>query len=215
MLEKIIQGGPMMIPLMTCSVLAVAVVLDRAFAFRANSRVDTRALRAEILTLLAEARLQDAELLCASTPGPVAAVLLVGLQTYGKLKQVNERPEAIRMVMSKAMEDYHAHAMSAVEKRFNVLSAIGNSAPLFGMAGTVTGMIAAFGAMVEAAGLDARLVAGGIKEALITTAAGLLIALGAVIPYNIFSSMGDEIGLEIEEATAELVDYIARHETRG
>ena len=94
MLEKIIQGGPMMIPLMISSVLAVAVVFDRFFAFRENAKVDTRALRAEILTLLSENRLSDAIVLCASTPGPVAAVLLVGLQTYGKLKQIGEKTES-------------------------------------------------------------------------------------------------------------------------
>jgi biopolymer transport protein ExbB/TolQ len=201
----------MMIPLMVCSVLTLAAVIDRYLAFRANRRVDTRAMRAELLTYLDEDRLEDAMVLCSSTPGPVAAVLLVGLQTYEKLRKRKENPESMRLIMFKAMEDYQSHAMSAVEKRFNVLSSVGNTAPLFGMAGTVTGMIGAFDAMVQAAGLDAKLVAGGIKEALITTAAGLLIALGAVIPFNIFTSMSEDVALEIEEATAELVEFIAMH----
>jgi biopolymer transport protein ExbB len=209
MLEKLILGGPMMIPLLVCSVLTLAAVIDRYLAFRKNRKVDVRAMRAEVLTYLEEDRLNDALTLCSSTPGPVAAVLLVGLQSYSNLRKRDESPEAMRLIMFKAMEDYHAHAMNAVEKRFNVLSSVGNTAPLFGMAGTVTGMIGAFDAMVQAAGLDAKLVAGGIKEALITTAAGLLIALAAVIPFNIFTSMADEISLEIEEATSELVEFIA------
>jgi biopolymer transport protein ExbB len=213
MLEKIILGGPMMIPLMACSVLALAALIDRFLAFRENRKVDTRAMRAEILRYLEEDRLEDAMVLCASTPGPVAAVLLVGLETYSKLRQRKESPESMRLIMFKAMEDYQSHAMSAVEKRFNVLSSVANTAPLFGMAGTVTGMINAFDAMVKAAGLDAKLVAGGIKEALITTAAGLLIALGAAISFNIFTSMAEEIGLEIEEATTEFVEFIAMHQS--
>lgn len=209
MLENIIKGGPLMIPLMICSVLALAVVLDRLFAFRANNRIDTRALRAEVLTLIDEDRVDDAITLCGNTPGPVAAVLLVGIETYEKLLAAGHPPESLRMVIGKSMEDYYSHAMSAVEKRFNILTAVGNSAPLFGMAGTVTGMIKSFGELAKASGLGAGPVAAGISEALVTTAAGLLIALGAVIPYNFFNTAAERVGLEIEEATTELVEHVA------
>jgi biopolymer transport protein ExbB/TolQ len=111
-------------------------------------------------------------------------------------------------IMEKAMDDYAQHAMSAVEKRFNVLVTVGSAAPLFGMTGTVTGMIASFGAM-SAAGVEASGVAAGISEALITTAAGLLIALAAVIPYNVFLSMSEKIDREIGETSSELLDFVA------
>jgi biopolymer transport protein ExbB/TolQ len=111
-------------------------------------------------------------------------------------------------IMEKAMDGYAQQAMKAVEKRFNVLVTIGSAAPLFGMTGTVTGMIASFGAM-SAAGVEASGVAAGISEALITTAAGLLIALAAVIPYNVFLSMSERIDLEIEEAHSELLEFVA------
>jgi len=78
----------------------------------------------------------------------------------------------------------------------------------------VLGMIAAFEGM-KAGGVDNKAVAGGISEALITTAAGLLIALFAVIPYNIFSSMSDKIELEIEEAGSELLDFVATSVEHG
>ncbi|MDA0838592.1 MAG: MotA/TolQ/ExbB proton channel family protein [Planctomycetota bacterium] len=208
MLEKIIQGGYMMIPLMICSVLALGVFIDRCLAFMRNNRIDVRALRAEILTLLAEGRDEDAITLCASTPGPVSAVLLVGLQTHVKLKAVHEKPDSIRTIMGKAMEDYSLHAMNAVQKRLSILATIGNAAPLFGMSGTVLGMISSFESLSSAAALDASLVAGGISEALITTAAGLLIALAAVIPLNIFTTMSENIELEIEDAASELVETV-------
>jgi biopolymer transport protein ExbB/TolQ len=77
------------------------------------------------------------------------------------------------------------------------------------MTGTVTGMIASFNAMAESGGLDAGGVAAGISEALVTTAAGLIIAIPAVVAYNIFSKKVDRHILQIEDATSELADFIA------
>ena len=214
MIETIIKGGVMMIPLLACSIAALAVILDRVKAFYDNSKLDTRALRAEIMTLMAEGRVQDAMTLCSSTPSPISAVLLVGLQSYVKMKSVKAAPEALRIVISKAMDDYVPRALSAVEKRLNILSTVGSAAPLLGMAGTVIGMIKAFESMRGAAALDAGLVAGGISEALITTAAGLLIALGAVIPYHNFMSAVEKDSLEMEEASSEMVDFVTMREER-
>jgi biopolymer transport protein ExbB len=215
MLEKIIQGSWMMMPLLCCSLLALAAIFDRLWAFRANRRIDVRALRANVLDLLTEGDLDEAARLCASTPGPVSAVVLAGIQAYSKLRAVGGRPEILRTVTEKAMEDYSLHAMSAVNKRLNILSTVGNAAPLFGMAGTVTGMISSFKDIAGRGGLDAGGVAAGISEALITTAAGLLIALAAVIPYHIFLSMANEVELEIEEASSELLDFMTVHEGLG
>ncbi|NLB56638.1 MAG: MotA/TolQ/ExbB proton channel family protein [Lentisphaerae bacterium] len=208
MIEILVKGGSMMIPLVICSVVAVAVLIDRIWAFHANSKIDTRALRAELMTLLAENKTADAKTLCAGTPSPISAVLLVGVQAYERILEVDGSPEAIRSIMGKAMEDYSSHALSAVEKRLYILSMVGNAAPLFGMTGTVTGMIASFDALRQQ-GMEAGAVAAGISEALITTAAGLIIALAAVIPYNIMMTSSDNIALEIEEAASELVDFLA------
>ncbi len=214
MIETIITGGIMMIPLLACSVAAVAVIIDRLKAFHDNSKLDTRALRAQIMTLLEENRLSDALTLAASTPSPISAILLVGLQSYEKLLSVKATPEALRIVVSKAMEDYMPRALSAVERRLNILSTVGSAAPLFGMAGTVLGMIKSFESLRGAAALDAGLVAGGISEALITTAAGLLIALAAVIPYNMFMTAVENISLDMEESASEMVDFITMREER-
>ena len=208
MLELIIKGREMMVPLLICSMLALAVIIDRGWAFYKHRRIDSRALRAKVLELLAAGRIDDAMLLCASTPGPVSAVVLTGLQTYVKHNALNNRPESIAALMEKAMDDYALHAISAVEKRFGVLSTVGTAAPLLGMTGTVTGMIRSFESMASA-GVDNSGVALGISEALITTAAGLIIALFAVVPYNYFTSLADKMDLEVEESTSELIDFVA------
>jgi len=207
MLEILVQGRWFMIPLLACSVLATAVLIDRALAFWANRKIDTRSLRANVLELLARDRVADAAVLCANTPGPISAVLLKGLQSYAKHKELGASSEAITNIMEKAMDDFALHAMSAVEKRLGILSTIGNAAPLLGMAGTVTGMIFSFAELRQ--GTDSAGVALGISEALITTATGLIIALYAVIPYHIFTSSAGQIDLEIEEAVSELLDFVA------
>ncbi len=216
MLKNLILGGPMMIPLMICSIITIGACIDRAVAFYRNSQIDHRELHGEVLSLLAEGRLDDAMTLCATTSGPVSAVLLVGLQSYRKLKDRGEGAHTLRTLVGKAMDDYSLHAMSAVRKRFNILATVGTASPMLGMAGTVLGMINSFGAMQQH-GMDATKVAGGISEALITTAAGLLIGLVAVIPLNYFTSMTESIELEVEDASSELVEYIAMQaeEERG
>ncbi len=214
MLDILITGKWFMVPLMACSILAIAVLIDRAWAFTRHRNVDNRALRSQLLELLREGRLEEAILVCANTPGPVSAVLLSGLQAYARHRDLRRDVDSLTNVMDKAMDDYSLHALSAVGKRLNVLSTIGNAAPLLGMAGTVTGMIAAFAGLAEA-GVAAETVAIGIKEALVTTATGLIIALIAVIPYNVFSGMTDEIELEIEEASSELLDFVATEHARG
>jgi biopolymer transport protein ExbB len=212
MLETIVKGSWMMIPLMLCSVLGTAVLIDRALAFWANSKIDTRSLRANVLSLLGENRPTDAAVLCASTPGPISAVLLTGLQSYAKHKALGAKTDELIHVMEKAMDDYALHAISAVEKRLNLLQAVGTAAPLLGMTGTVTGMIASFGALQ---GGDQATVANGIAEALITTAAGLIIAVWVMIPYSLFTSLADKVDLEIEESTSELLDFVATRVEAG
>ena len=208
MIQYIIEGGPMMLVLMACSVIALAVNIEKIRAFRANGKIDIRSLRAQILTLLGENRVTDAMTLCANTPGPVSAVLLVGLQSYHKLLSAKPTPEVIRTLLSKSMEDYSAQALNAVENRLNVLATIGNTAPLFGMTGTVTGLIRSFSSLAGATSLEAGSVGAGIAEALVCTAAGLIVALSAVLPYNYYMNLVERINLDIQEASSEMVEFL-------
>jgi biopolymer transport protein ExbB len=208
MIEQILLGGPLMIPLMLCSLVGIAVVYDRWFSFRQNRRIDTRSLRAKVQARLNEKNISGAISECETTGGPVASVLLAGLRSYKQLNDKNEGTETMRLVVAQVMQDYGAQAMSVVGKRLDVLTTIGMAAPLLGMTGTVTGMIASFESLAAAGSSGGGAVALGISEALITTAAGLLIALTAVIPQSVFYRWSDEIELEIEESTCELVEFI-------
>jgi biopolymer transport protein ExbB len=211
MLEYIIQGKLMMIPLLACSVVSLSVIIDRAWAFFQNKKIDTRALRSQLMAKVKRGEIGEAAQLCMTTPGPLSSVMLAGLQAYRKLEK--RTPENLRLTVGEAMKDQSLHSMSAVEKRLWMLTTVGNAAPLFGMAGTVLGMIKSFNKLAEMA--NAAAVGVGISEALITTAAGLLIALGAVIPYSILNSMSENIELEIDEASSELLEFLASEAERG
>lgn len=208
MLETIIKGGSVMAPLMLESVIALAVAIDRWFAFRRNDKVDTRSLRSKVLELLAAGKVTEAAVLCGNTPGPVSAVMLAGLQAYAKFRGVTAgRPEVCRALVEDAMENTSQVAVGAVNKRLGLLSFVSSSAPLLGMLGTVTGMISAFAGMA-AGGVSNETVSLGIAEALITTAAGLIIALIAVVPYHYFTARAGAIESEMVESASELLDFV-------
>lgn len=215
MLEKLIMGGIMMVPLMACSVIMVAVLIEKGRAFYLNGRIDIRALRARILELLEDGRIDEAMTICGGTPSPVSAVLLVGLQTYKKALAVNAPLDVQRDLMVKAMDDYTPQVIHAAEIRLNWLSTISNVAPLFGMTGTVTGMIRSFGSLSGAGSLDAGAVGAGISEALMATAAGLIIALSSLIPYNGFMNRIEKLTLQIGEAASELVEATSLRSQRA
>ena len=213
MLENILKGGPMMIPLILCSLVSLAVVYDRFVSFRANRKVDTRSLRARVFNHLRNDDVRAAIAECEATRGPLVSVLLAGLRSYEQLHAKNESPETMRMVVAQVMEDYSSQAMGVVNKRLDVLTTVATAAPLLGMTGTVTGMIVSFSGLADAGSVSGSggEVAAGIAEALTTTAVGLIIALTAVIPQSVFNRWSDEIELEIEESSTELIEHILVH----
>lgn len=202
-----------MIPLILCSLISLAVVFDRWFAFRENRKVNTRSLRSKVLGHLRQDDLDAAARECETARGPIASVLLAGLRSYQQLKGKEESSETMRLVVGQVMEDYSTQAMGVVNRRLDVLTTIGTAAPLLGMTGTVTGMIASFAGLADAGsvGGGGGAVANGIAEAMVTTAVGLIVALFAVIPQSVFNRWSDEIELEIEESNAEVVEFILTH----
>ncbi|MGB2454496.1 MAG: MotA/TolQ/ExbB proton channel family protein [Akkermansiaceae bacterium] len=213
MLEHLLKGGPLMVPLILCSLISLAVVYDRWFAFRENRKVNTRSLRSKVLGHLRQNDIEAAARECESAKGPIASVLLAGLRSYQQLSEKQESSETMRLVVGQVMEDYSTQAMGVVNRRLDVLTTIGTAAPLLGMTGTVTGMIASFAGLADAGsvGGSGGAVANGIAEAMVTTAVGLIVALLAVIPQSVFNRWSDEIELEIEEANSEVVEFILTH----
>ncbi len=206
MLQYILDGGLLMYPLVFLSILALAVIIDRYRAFRL-AEVDTDTLRERVIDGLQRKDFDGAAKACEEFKGPVAAVLLVGINKYRRLVGAGRNIGDIETNVTKTMTDYAPHVIEALEKRIYLLVLTASVAPLLGMCGTVTGMIRSFNSMAEA-GLDSGGVALGIAEALITTAAGLLIAIPAAFFYNIFSKRVDRFVLAIEESANELMDFI-------
>ncbi|MGD1978187.1 MAG: MotA/TolQ/ExbB proton channel family protein [Akkermansiaceae bacterium] len=202
-----------MIPLILCSLISLAVVFDRWFAFRENRKINTRSLRSKVLSHLRQNDLDAAARECESARGPIASVILAGIRSYQQLKGKNESSETMRLVVGQVMEDYSTQAMGVVNRRLDVLTTIGTAAPLLGMTGTVTGMIASFAGLADAGSIGGSggAVANGIAEAMVTTAVGLIVALLAVIPQSVFNRWSDEIELEIEESNSEVVEFILTH----
>ena len=205
MLEILLDGGWMMLPLLLCSIAVIAIIIDRVRAFRAAA-VDFTGLRKNVRDLLFAGKTDEAIDACAASSGPVAATLLVGLQRYVRMKAKGRSLQDMETTVTKTMEDYAPKAINGLERRLNALILISGISPLIGMTGTVTGMIRSFDVMAASAGLDPGAVAGGIAEALITTAAGLIIAIPAVVAYNVFVRRIEDYTMAIESAITDVAE---------
>ena len=209
MMNYLMDGGWMMLPLLICSILMVAVIIDRQRAFRAASKLDPKALRQQVIGLVASGDIAGAKAACCASEGPVAAVLLTGLEKFERMRGKGKGEADIEAGVTKAMEDYAPKAMGVLEQRLGTMVLVSSISPLIGMCGTVTGMINSFSVMAEAAGLDAGAVAGGISEALITTAAGLIIAIPGVVAYNMYQKKVEDWNQQLESCVAEFAQAIS------
>jgi len=171
----LIKGGPVMVPLLLCSMISLAVTIERLIFWR---RIKSKELVNQMLTLVEKGQPQEALRLGQSSDLPIVRVLAEGLA------HLNPSP-------SKAMEAAAQAEVSALKRRLTILDTIITLAPLLGLLGTVTGMISSFGIMSEAGIGQPHAVTGGVAEALIATATGLLIAILTLIPYNYFTSRAE------------------------
>ncbi len=191
------KGGVCMHPLLLCAILGLVLIIERMWTL-SRARVNTRKLMVEVTTALRTEGPDAALALCQRTRGPIAAIMHAGLL------RANRGPEAVE----KAIASAGAIEMAHLERGLLALASVSNVAPLLGFLGTVTGMIAAFAAIAAAEQVSAKLVAKGIEEALITTAAGLMIAVPVSAFYSYFVLQIDRFVLEMEEASADLVDEL-------
>jgi len=192
------RGGNFMWPIFVCFLAAVVFTLERTYTLL-KARTNTRALMTDVLNAVRREGIPAGERICEQTRGPIAAIVHSGL------RQAEKGPDA----MEKAIETAGAVEMSFLERGLIWLATISTVAPLLGFLGTVSGMIHAFDAIAAADQVSAKLVAGGISEALITTQAGLIVAVPVSIAHNIFLSMIDRFVVEMEESSSELVSTIA------
>lgn len=188
--DLFIKGGPVMWPLLGCSVIAMTVVTERFLFWTAIQRSRSREGSQKILELVRQGKIKEAQRIGRSIQDPVARVLGAGLEQW---------PDGVM----NAVEVQVQTELRWMRRYLGVLETIITLSPLLGIYGTITGIIRAFGFLGQGGVPNPQLVAAGIAEALITTAAGLTIALLAIPPYNFFLSKTEEMAHEVErQATA-------------
>jgi len=197
LVELFFKGGPFMYPLLAASIIGVAVIIERAVTL-SRARTDVRKLMKRVLDALHSKGVDAAAAECERTRGPIAAILHAGL------KRAERGTEAVE----RAIETAGTIETSFLERGLIWLATLATIAPLLGFLGTVSGMIRAFNAIANAEQVNAKLVASGISEALITTATGLLIAIPIQTFHNFFVAQIDRFIIEMEETTADLVDTL-------
>ena len=199
MITLFIKGGPLMILIGLCSVIAVAVFLERVFQFR-RARIDTERFMNGIRNLLKKKSYIEALTICEETPGPVAAVLKSGILKHDHSKEQ----------IKEAMENTSHYEIPRLERNLVILSTIAQIAPLIGLLGTVTGMIKAFMKIQEKAGfVNPGDLAQGIWEALITTAGGLVVAIPAFVAFNYLAHRVNHFVLDMEKSSTEAMELLA------
>lgn len=207
MLGLLMDGGWMMLPLLLCSILGLAVIIDRLRAFKAAGG-DYEGLRKTVRGKLEEGDVMAALEAAGSSKGPVAATLLTGLNRFVRLMGKGKAADEAANAAVRSMEEYAPKALKPLENRLNLLVLVAAIAPLLGMTGTVTGMISSFDVMASSAGLDPGAVAGGIGEALITTAAGLIVAMPCAVCYNLFTRKIDDITSSIDAGLTDMMETV-------
>jgi biopolymer transport protein ExbB len=186
--ELFAQGGLMMYPLAVCSILALAIALERGFALRRS-----RIIRPEIVSVIENIQgpedIGHALSVCKQYDGPFSSVMRAGLDNRKMpLEEIRE-----------SIIDQGRQEMGALQKGLVILETVAGVSPLLGLLGTVLGMIRVFQDVSEVGVGQGNLLAGGIAEAILTTAAGLFIAIPALVCFNLYSSRAETLILEIEK----------------
>jgi biopolymer transport protein ExbB len=201
------DGGLMMYALVLCSLVALGVIIAKAYTLWIAHR-DTDRILAEVRELTDDGRLDEAIQRCVETPGPTAAILLAGLRRI-------QDGKVLESELEQAINTTGTIELGFLERGLVILATVANVAPLMGFLGTVAGMIMAFASIEMAGDVDPTLVAGGIKVALLTTATGLLIAIPTNVGYNFFVTRIDKLIVDMEQGTQQLLNLIWDMEQRG
>ncbi|HJP06960.1 MAG: biopolymer transporter ExbB [Acidiferrobacteraceae bacterium] len=197
MLEVMRSGGWLMLPIVICSILSLGIILERFFALR-RAVVVPSGLTVEVERALMQGRL-DADRIAALRRGSVLGrVLAAGLACAAKT------PARLR----EAIEEAGRHAVHDLERYLNALGTIAATTPLLGLLGTVIGMIKVFAAITTAGVGDPQILAGGIYEALITTAAGLSVGIPSLMFHRYFRGRINELTVEIEQQALRLIEAL-------
>ena len=196
-LELVEQGGAVMYPLLLCSVLAVSVIIERLWAL-GRLQKQSGALASHVLAALHEGKLAEASALCRTSPVALAKVLRAALSAQGKSTEQVER-----ITLRKLGE-----MNRELRRRIWLLGTIGSLAPFIGLLGTVVGIIRAFENMAASGSGGFAVVSAGISEALIATAAGLLVGVLAIFSYNAFNVRINSLAASMRDTADEVLTQL-------
>ena len=197
MLEIIQSGGWMMVPIIIASVLALAITVERFWTLRPG-KIAPPDLLSQVWGWMKNKQLDSAKIRSLKDSSPLGNVLAAGL--------INSRHG--RQIMKESIEEVASHEIHEMERYLNALGTVAAVAPLMGLLGTVIGMIKVFAEIMAQGTGQANLLAGGISEALITTAAGLVVAIPALICHRMLQRRVDEIVVYMEQEALKLVDVL-------
>jgi biopolymer transport protein ExbB len=184
-------GGPVMWPLLLCSLAALAVIVERLINLRASRILDPTIV--ERITGLAEAGGVDRAIdVCRQHPGIFSNIVIAGLELASQGEKESDAREGI--------EDAGRHEVARLNRYLGALGTVVGISPLLGLFGTVTGMIEVFDTIAKSGGGQAAQLSSGISQALITTATGLLIAIPSLVAYNYFHGKVEAITTDLERA---------------
>lgn len=199
--QKFMEGGvPWMSPILLCLILGLAIVIERVIYLNLAT-INTKKLLTKIEDALASGGVEAAKDVCRSTRGPVASIFYQGLDRSG---------EGIDVV-EKSVVAYGSVQSGHLENGLSWISLFIALAPMLGFMGTVVGMIQAFDSIEAAGDIAPSLVAGGIKVALLTTVAGLIVAVILQLFYNYLVSKIDSIIITMEDASISLIDILTKY----
>jgi biopolymer transport protein ExbB len=197
MWEIVQAGGVLMWPIILCSIVAAAIILERLWTLQ-DRRVLPPDLTRKVWKLVETNQINDKVIGALEQNSPLGKLLAAGLAN-------RHRP---REVLMERLEDTGRHVVYELERFLNTLGTIAGVSPLLGLLGTVTGIIKAFNAINSGGSGDPRLLSGGIAEALIATAAGLCVAIPSLIAYRYLRGRVDRIVVEMEKDAMRLADAV-------
>ena len=200
-----IQGGPgFMSMILLCLIIGLALAIERIL-YLSFAKTNTKKLVKKVEDALAEGGVEKAKEVCRNTKGPVASIFYDGLLHYDEGLDVVEK----RIASSGGVQ------MSLMENNLSWISLFIAIAPSLGFLGTVIGMVAAFDAIQSAGDISPNIVAGGMKIALITTVAGLIVAMILQVFYNYILSRIDSLSIDMEDSSISLIDILTKYSKKN
>jgi len=202
-LELVKAGGWLMLPLIACSIVAMGIIIERLWMLRAKRVVPVN-LVAQVWQMHRNSQLNSNHITTIKEASPLGRILAAGL--------VNRRYS--REVMKEAIEEEGRQVVHELERFLNTLGTIASIAPLLGLLGTVIGMIKVFSAITTAGVGDPTVLAGGISEALITTATGLAVAIPSLMFHRYLTGRVDMLVVRMEEESLKMVEVMQGERAR-